>query len=131
MQTNGTTKIETKIEVFEALVDQRQGFKKRIRELNNEVEKLDGDLGRRLDEENLKSVKVREWTVTRRAPSAGRKTVDVNKLLELGVSPQIIAAATTIGPVGKPSISVRGPKDDEEDDFTKWVMEVREKAGVK
>ena len=123
MQPNG--------EVFKELVDRRQGFKRHIRELHNEVEKLDGDLGRLMDEEDVKSVKVQDWTVSRRIPTVGRKTVDVNKLLELGVSPQIIAAATTIGPVGKPSISVRGPKDDEEDDFTKWVMEVREKAGVK
>lgn len=120
--TTEQVKVETfSGESFDSLVSLRQNIVARIKELQLQKSELDSKIGAALDINSLKNIVCGDFMVTRGDPRSGNKKVDPQRLLQLGVSPTTIQAATVVGKMGLPTVRITNLKGgDEEQGDGQW-----------
>jgi hypothetical protein len=106
-------------ETFDSLLTRRQAAQEQIKELRTIVAECDLHIGAVLDLNALKSVRWKdEYVVSRREGRKGSKKINPIRLMEKGVSAEVIEFATDMGSPGKPSISIRKINEPAGDDAT-------------
>lgn len=105
-------------ESIDVILDRRQKAIEAEKQCKLVVAHSDLKLGAILDLNGIKTVSWRgEYIVSRRESSKPRRTISPEKLIELGVSPKIIEAASVYGLPGKLGITVRKAERRESDDY--------------
>ena len=89
------------------LLHERQNCKIVKEAIEASIKRIGEELGRKLDEKNVKTAVWENCLVIRRQGSKPRPVLDRVLLLEAGVSPQQLKAGTKFGEPGKPGITVR------------------------
>jgi len=94
-------------DAFGALVRRRQQLKDAIAQVEALLKSNTNDIAAELQEHGVASVIVdKRWTATWCKGKAGPQYIDGPKLLDLGVTSDVIQKATVTGPSGKPYLLV-------------------------
>jgi hypothetical protein len=96
---------------LESTLDRRAHLKAQIALMEAEVDRINDTLEDYLTERGVKTDSIGRWQVTL-SSTAGRKTLDPMKLVDLGVLPETIKAATKTG-TGSTSVRVSSLDDEE------------------